>query len=77
MIFTVLLYEEAQEIGVHVDWSAEVALTPEMLAAINAPAQMSIAQKGRLLQPLILGPQVIPAGNAVFMDNFGMYCIES
>jgi hypothetical protein len=77
MIFTVLLDEEAQEIGVHADWSAEVALTPEMLIATNCPARTDIARKGRLLKPLILGPQMIPAGNAVFMDSSGMYYIES
>jgi hypothetical protein len=77
LTFTVLLYDEAKEIGVHVDWSADVALTPEMLADKNCPDQSRIARKGRLLKPLILGPQIIPSGNAVFMDGFGMYYIES
>ena len=77
MIFTVLLYAEAQEIGVHADWSAAVALTPEMHTATNCPSQSSIAKQGRLLKHLVLGPQIIPAGNAVFMDDFGVYYIES
>jgi hypothetical protein len=74
---TVLLYEEAEEIGVRVDWSADAALTPEMLADKNCPARSSITRQGRLLEPLVLGRQTIPAGNAVFMDGFGMYFIES
>lgn len=77
MIFTVLLYEEAKEIGVSVDWKAEVALTPEMLAGRNGPAQTRITRKGRLVKPLILGQQTIPTGNAVFMAAFGRYYIES
>ena len=77
MIFTVLLYDEAEEIGVNVDWNADVALTPEMLAGRNCPAQTDITRKGRLAKPLILGQQTIPTGNAVFMDGFGVYYIES
>jgi hypothetical protein len=46
-----------------------VALTPEMLAGTNCPAR-----KGHLAKPLILGQQM---GNAVFMDGFGVYYIES
>ena len=77
MTFTVLLHEEAKEIGVQVDWKAKVALTSEMLADRNCPAPSSISMQGRLLAPLVLGQQTIPRGNAVFMDGFGMYFIES
>ena len=77
MIFTVLLYDEAKEIGVNVDWNADVALTPEMLAGRNCPAQADITMKGRLVRPLVLGQQTIPAGNAVFMDGSGLHYIES
>jgi hypothetical protein len=75
--FTVLLLEEAKEIGVQVDWSADAALTAEMKADKYCPEPSSIAMKGRLLEPLVLGQQIIPVGNAVFMDDFGMYYIES
>jgi hypothetical protein len=77
LIFTVLLYDEATEMGVDVDWDASVSLTAEMLAGKNCPAQADIARQGRLRKPLILGQQTIPAGNAVFMDGFGLYFIES
>ena len=77
MQFTVLLYDEAKEIGVQVDWNADVALTPEMQADRNCPAPSDIAMKGRLLEPLVLGQQTIPAGNAVFMDGSGLYYVES
>jgi hypothetical protein len=77
LTFTVLLYEEAKEIGVQVDWKAEVALTAEMRADRNCPAPSSISMQGRLLAPLVLGQQTIPRGNAVFLDAFGMYYIES
>ena len=65
------------EIEVQVDWDADVALTREMLADRNCPTQSSIARKGRLLEPLVMGQQTIPAGNAVFMDGSGLYFIES
>jgi hypothetical protein len=77
VIFTVLLHDEAKEMGVTVDWDAEVAFTSEMLEGRNCPDQTDIARQGRLTKPLILGPQTIPVGNAVFMDGFGLYFIES
>jgi len=77
MIFTVLLHDEAKEIGVRVDWNADIRLTPKMLADSNFPISANISQKGRLLEPLVLGQQTIPVGHAVFMDDFGAYYIES
>jgi hypothetical protein len=77
MIFTVLLHDEAKEIGVRVDWNADVSVTPKMLAASNFPIGVNIAQQGRLLEPLVLGQQTIPVGHAIFMDDFGVYYIES
>jgi hypothetical protein len=77
LIFTILLYDEATAMGVDVDWNADVALTPEMLAGRNCPTQTDITRKGRLGKPLILGKQTIPTGNAVFMDGYGVYYIES
>ncbi len=77
MVFTVLLFEEAEEIGVRVDWQADVALTAEMRADKNGPEPERLTRQGRLAQPLVLGIQTIPAGNAVFMDDFGMYYVES
>jgi len=76
-MFTVLLEDEAKELGIRVDWDAEVELTSEMLAWMNAPTPASLSLKGRLLKPLILGPETIPAGHAVFMDGFGLYYIQS
>jgi hypothetical protein len=77
MLFTVLLYDEAKEIGVHVDWNAAVTLTSELQPDNNCPDPSRIAMKGRLVEALVLGSQTIPAGSAVFMDNFGLYYIES
>jgi hypothetical protein len=46
LIFTVLVHEEAQEIAIHVDWDAHVALTPEMLEDKNCLNPSSIARSG-------------------------------
>jgi hypothetical protein len=48
-----------------------------MRADKNCPDPSEIAMKGRIVESLALGPQTIPAGSAVFMDNFGLYYIES
>jgi hypothetical protein len=48
-----------------------------MLAATNCPDPGCISMKGRLLEPLILGQQTIPSGNAVLMDGYAMYYVES
>jgi hypothetical protein len=77
MPFTVLLYEEAAEMGVQVDWNAAVTLTSKMRADKNSPDPSEIFMKGRLLEPFVLGQQTIPAGSAVFMDRFGEYFIDS
>ena len=77
MAFTVLRYDEAEEMEVQVDWTANVALTRKMRKEMNCPTQADIARQGRLLKPLALGKQTIPQGSAVFMDAFGLYFIES